>query len=207
MYPTHGQPTVRPWRLALICVLQFIEDLPDRQAAEAVRSRIDWKYVLGLELTDSGFDFSVLCEFRARLMAGGAEQQLLDTLLRQFKERGWLKERGKQRTDSTHVLAAIRNLNRLEGVGETLRAALNDLATVAPDWLRSWVPSEWYERYGRAVEEYRLPKGIAARKEYAEMIGTDGMQLLIAVWAETAPDWLAHVPIVEILRQTWVHQY
>ncbi len=79
MYPTHGQPTVRPWRLALICVLQFIEDLPDRQAAEAVRSRIDWKYVLGLELTDSGFDFSVLCEFRARLMAGGAEQQLLDT--------------------------------------------------------------------------------------------------------------------------------
>lgn len=207
LYPTHGQPTVRPWRLALICVLQFIEDLPDRQAAEAVRSRIDWKYVLGLELTDSGFDFSVLCEFRARLIAGGAEQQLLDTLLRQFKERGWLKERGKQRTDSTHVLAAIRNLNRLEGVGETLRAALNDLATVAPDWLRSWVPSEWYERYGRAVEEYRLPKGIAARKQYAEMIGTDGMQLLIAVWAETAPDWLAHVPIVEILRQTWVHQY
>nr|WP_234711212.1 transposase [Nostoc punctiforme] len=163
MYPTHGQPTVRPWRLALICVLQFIEDLPDRQAAEAVRSRIDWKYVLGLELTDSGFDFSVLCEFRARLMVGGAEQQLLDTLLRQFRERGWLKERGKQRTDSTHVLAAIRNLNRLEGVGETLRAALNSLATVAPDWLRSWVPSEWYERYGRAVEEYRLPKGIAAR--------------------------------------------
>ena len=105
--------------------------MPDRQAAEAVRSRIDWKYVLGLELTDPGFDFSVLCEFRTRLITGGAEQQLLDTLLKQFKERGWLKERGKQRTDSTHVLAAIRNLNRLEGVGETLRAALNDLATVS----------------------------------------------------------------------------
>jgi len=162
---------------------------------------------LGLELTDSGFDFSVLCEFRARLVAGSAEQQLLDTLLKQFKERGWLKERGKQRTDSTHVLAAIRNLNRLEGVGETLRAALNALATVAPDWLRSWVPEEWFDRYSRAVEEYRLPKGIAARKEYAEMIGTDGMQLLIAVWGETVPDWLAHVPAVEILRQTWVHQY
>lgn len=55
------------------------------------------------------------------------------------------------------MLAAIRNLNRLEGVGETLRAALNDLATVAPDWLRSWVPEEWFERYGRAIEEYRLP--------------------------------------------------
>jgi transposase len=207
LYPTHGQPTVRPWRLALICVMQFIEDLSDRQAAEAVRSRIDWKYVLGLELTDSGFDFSVLCEFRTRLMAGGAGEQLLDTLLKQFKERGWLKERGKQRTDSTHVLAAIRNLNRLEGVGETLRSALNALATVAPDWLCTWVPDVWFDRYGRVVEEYRLPKGIAARQEYAEMIGTDGMQLLIAVQAETTLNGLAHLPAVEILRQTWVHQY
>ena len=207
LYPTHGQPTVRPWRLALICVMQFIEDLSDRQAAEAVRSRIDWKYVLGLELTDSGFDFSVLCEFRTRLVAGGAGEQLLDTLLKQFKERGWLKERGKQRTDSTHVLAAIRNLNRLEGVGETLRAALNALATVAPDWLCTWVPDVWFDRYGRILEEYRLPKGIAARQEYAEMIGTDGMQLLIAVQAETTIDGFAHLPAVEILRQTWVHQY
>ena len=103
--------------------------------------------------------------------------------------------------------AAIRNLNRLEGVGETLRAALNDLATVVPDWLGSWVPKEWFERYGRAIEEYRLPKGIAARKEYAEMIGTDGIQLLIAVCAEDVPDWLRLVPAVEILRQTWIHQY
>jgi transposase len=207
LYPTHGQPTVSPGRLALICVLQFLENLPDRQAAEAVRSRIDWKYVLGLELTDPGFDFSVLSEFRSRLIAGGAEQKLLDSVLKQFKERGWLKEKGKQRTDSTHVLAAIRNLNRLEEVGETLRATLNDLATVAPDWLRSWVPEEWFERYGRAMEEYRLPKGIAARKEYAEMIGTDGMQLLITLWAEDTPDWLRLVPAVKILRQIWVHQY
>lgn len=107
LYPTHGQPTVSPWRLALICVMQFIEDLSDRQTAEAVRSRIDWKYVLGLELTDPGFDFSVLCEFRSRLVTGGAEQQLLDTLLKQLKERGWLKERGKQRTDSTQVTTLL----------------------------------------------------------------------------------------------------
>jgi len=83
--------------------MQFVEELSDRQTAEGVRSRIDWKYALGLELNDPGFDFSVLCEFRARLIAGGTEQQLLDTLLKQFKERGWLKERGKQRTDSTQV--------------------------------------------------------------------------------------------------------
>ena len=103
--------------------------------------------------------------------------------------------------------AAIRNLNRLEGLGETLRAALNALATVAPDWLRSWVPPEWFKRYGRPVDKYRLPKGIAARQEYAEIIGTDGMQLLVAVWAETVPEWLRQVPAVKILRQTWVHQY
>jgi len=208
LFPKHGQPAFSPWRLALICVMQFVEELSDRQTAEGVRSRIDWKYALGLELNDPGFDFSVLCEFRARLIAGGTEQQLLDTLLKQFKERGWLKERGKQRTDSTHVLAAIRTLNRLEGVGETLRAVLNALATVAPDWLRSWVPDEWFDRYERAVDEYRLPKGIAARKEYAETIGRDGMQLLTILYDdETTPQWLRQIPVVDILRQTWIHQY
>jgi transposase len=207
LFSEEGQPAVPPWRLALICVMQYIEGLSDRQAAETVRSRIDWKYALGLELTDSDFDFSVLSEFRKRLIPGGMEQQLLDLLLAQFKERGWLKERGKQRTDSTHVLAAIRILNRLEGNGETLRAALNAIATVAPDWLRSWVPPEWFERYSRAIEEYRLPKGIPARTALAEMIGNDGMQLLIAVWESQEVPYLRQIPAVEILRQTWIYQY
>lgn len=207
LFPTDGQPAIYPWRLALICVMQFIEGLSDRQAAEAVRSRIDWKYALSLELSDPGFDFSVLCEFRTRLMKGGAEQQLLELLLKQFKERGWLKERGKQRTDSTHVEAAIRTLNRLEGNGETLRAALNAIATVAPEWLRSWVPPEWFERYSRAVDEYRLPKGIPARTKYAETIGTDGMQLLKALWETPTVTYLRQIPTVEILRLTWIHQY
>ena len=106
-----GQPAEAPWRLALVTVMQFAEGLSDRQAADAVRSRIDFKYALGLELTDPGFDDTVLSEFRARLVAGNSEQVLLDTMLTLFKERGWLKERGKQRTDSTHVLAKIRALN------------------------------------------------------------------------------------------------
>lgn len=207
LFAKDGQPAVCPWRLALICVMQFIEGLSDRQAAEAVRSRIDWKYALSLELTDPGFDFSVLCEFRTRLMKGGVEQQLLDLLLEQFKERGWLKTRGKQRTDSTHVEAAIRTLNRLEGNGETLRAALNAIAIVAPEWLRSWVPPEWFERYSRAVDEYRLPKGIPARTKYAETIGADGMQLLIALWETPTITYLRQIPAVEILRLTWIHQY
>lgn len=173
-----------------------------------MRSRIDWKYALGLELTDPGFDFSVLCEFRARLIAGGQEQMLLDNLLELCLNRGWLKARGKQRTDSTHVLGAIRTLNRLECVGETLRAALNTLAVVAPEWLLTQVAKEWFDRYGRPVEEYHLPKGIEARKDYAETIGRDGMQLLTAVYEDTtAPDWLRQLPVMEILRQTWVHQY
>ena len=111
------------------------DQLTDRQAADAVRTRIDWKYVLSLELTNSGFDFSILSEFRGRLLAHGAERRLFDRLLEQFRERGWIKARGKQRTDSTHVLAAIRTLRRLECVGETMRHALDVLAEGAPTWL------------------------------------------------------------------------
>lgn len=207
LFSAYGQSAVPPWRLALICVMQFLEDLPDRQAAEAVRSRIDWKYALSLELSDPGFDFSVLSEFRTRLITGNAEQKLLDRLLDAFKARGWLKARGKQRTDSTHILAAIRTLNRLESIGETLRAALNSLATIAPDWLQAWVSPIWFERYGRAVDEYRLPKGVEARKVYAEMVGTDGMQLLEALWSDSTPTALRQIGAVEILRQTWVHQF
>ena len=103
----------------------------DPQAAEAERGRIDWKYALGLLLTDPGFDHTVLSEFRSRLVDGKAERLLLDTLLRDLRKRGRIKTRGRQRTDSTHVLADVRKLNQLERVGETLRAALNELATIA----------------------------------------------------------------------------
>src|SRR4028119_1071421 len=136
LYPSRGQPALPAWRLALVTVMQFLENLSDRQAADAVRARIDWKYALGLELTDAGFDYSVLSEFRDRLVEGKAEQLLLDRMLEHFQEKGLLKARGRQRTDSTHVLAAIRVMNRLEMVAETLRATLNDLAEVAPEWLR-----------------------------------------------------------------------
>jgi transposase len=123
LYPKLGQPAEAPWRLALVSVLQYMENYTDRQAAEAVRVRIDWKYLLSLELTDPGFDFSVLSEFRARLVEAKREETLLQSVLELCQQRGWLKTRGKQRTDSTHVLAAIRTINRLECVGETLRAA------------------------------------------------------------------------------------
>jgi transposase len=146
-FPRRGQPAEAPWRLALVTVLQFVEGLSDRQAAEAVRTRIDWKYALRLELEDLGFDFSLLCEFRARLLQGRGEALLFEALLSHAKERGWLKARGRQRTDSTHVLAAIQTLSRLECVAETLRQALNVLSATAPDWVQAHTPAEWYERY------------------------------------------------------------
>src|SRR5215211_1363720 len=111
LFPTRGQPAEVPWRLALATIFQFAENLSDRQAADAVRGRIDWKYALSLELTDPGFDASVLCEFRSRLVEGGEEELLLRLLLARFRERGLLKARGRQRTDSTQVLGAIRALN------------------------------------------------------------------------------------------------
>jgi transposase len=207
MYPRRGQPAEQPWRLALVTVMQFMENYTDRQAAEAVRLRIDWKYVLSLELTDLGFDFSVLSEFRSRLLESQQGERLLTALLEQCEQRGWLKARGKQRTDSTHVLAAIRTINRLECVGETLRAALNSLAVVAPDWLRAQVPAEWYERYESRIEDYRMPKEATKRQALAVQIGTDGYYLLSAIWDSQTPAWLREVPAVEVLRRVWVQQY
>jgi len=207
LYPEGGQFAEQPWRIALLLVMQYMENYTDRQAAEAMRTRIDWKYVLSLELTDPGFDFSVLSEFRQRLHARGQEEVLLNTLLQLCRERGWLKERGKQRTDSTHVLAAIRTMNRLACVAETLRAALNSLAVVVPEWLRAQVPPEWYERYGTRTEEYRFPKEATKRQALTEQIGADGWALLTAIRSAEAPAWLSEVPTVEILRRVWVQQF
>ena len=168
LFPQRGQPAIPPWRLAVVTLLQYAEGLSDRQAADAVRGRIDWKYLLGLELADPGFDHSVLCEFRTRLLAGGAEAQLLDLLLEQCKTQGLLRERGRQRTDSTHVLARIRAMNRLECADEALRHALNALAVAVPDWLRVHCPREWVERYARPLDSHRLPKSEAKRRTLAE---------------------------------------
>jgi transposase len=207
LFAARGRPAEAPWRLALVTVLQFAEGLSDRQAAEAVRARIDWKYALGLELTDPGFDFSVLCEFRARLVAGGAEQQLLDALLGACRARGYLQARGRQRTDSTRVLGALRVLNRLERVAETLRSAPNAVAAAAPDWLRAVAPPAWFERYGRRVEDDRLPRGAEKRQAYAETVGADGLRLFAALHAPPAPPGLWLLPAVEVLRRVWLQQY
>jgi transposase len=203
LFAVRGQPAEAPWRLALVSIMQFLEGLSDRQAADAVRSRIDWKYALGLALDD--FDASVLSEFRTRLVSGQAEAQLLEKLLTVFKAKGWLKARGRQRTDATHVLAAVRTLSFLVTVGETLRFALNQLAEAAPEWLGPHLQSEWRDRYGHRLEESRLPKANAERQALAETIGRDGVQLLAAL--ATAPEAVRQHPAVAVLHQVWAQQF
>ena len=173
----------------------------------SVRSRIDWKYLLCLELTDPGFDHSVLSEFRDRLLSGSVEELILTRLLAHFRQHGFLKARGQQRTDATHVLGAIRTLNRLEFVGETMRYALNTLAVVAPEWLQAHYLPEWLERYGDRVQEYRLPSSKAKREATAQTIGRDGLSLLEAIDAPEAPDWLREIPALQTLRLAWFQQY
>lgn len=206
LFSGRGRPALPSWRLALITVVQFLENLTDRQAAEQVRARIDLKYLLGLELDDPGFHFSVLSEFRTRLIAGNAEQVLLDRVLTRFREKGLLKLRGRQRTDSTHVLSSVRKLSRLESVGETLRAALNALATVAPDWL-AWCPEEWFSRYGVRMEMARMPKGQDEGRAYASLIGQDGFTLLSRLDGDERAQLLQALPAIQVLRRMWALQF
>lgn len=200
-----GQPALSPVRLILVCILQFVEGLTDRQAAESVRTRIDWKYLLCLELTDAGFDHTVLSEFRARLVDGSVEKKVLDKLLSHFREHGLLKERGQQRTDSTHVLGAIRAIKRIECVGEAMRHALNTLAVVAPEWTLENTQPDWVDMYGSKIEEHRLPESKSAREAYIHQVGADGLELMNALC--NSDEWLRKLPAVETMRQIWVQNY
>nr|WP_203217872.1 transposase [Nocardia terpenica] len=206
-YPVDGRLGLSPARLALVSVLQFAENLTDRQAALAVACRIDWKYALGLGIDDPGFDHTVLCEFRERMAEGDRADRLLAVMVDRLAAAGLVTARGRQRTDSTHVLAAVRTLSRLELVGETLRAALEELALVAPEWLAGIVTPEWGQRYDRPVRYDRLPRGADARRTWALTVGADGASLLQALAAPDAPQRLRKGTRVEVLRRVWIQQY
>jgi transposase len=202
-FPLEGHPGLPPWRLALITMMPFRDNLADRQAAAAVRARIDWKDLRGLAWTDPGCDFSVRSECRDRLLASSAEERMREKLLARCRAMGWLKARGAQRTDATHVLAAIRVLHRRALVAETLRAARNAVATGAPAWRQGLAPREWYERYGKRIEAARLPRDQADREAYAQMGGEEGFHFLDAVEAAEVPQEVREFPLLESLRRTW----
>ncbi|GAA0604218.1 hypothetical protein GCM10009416_47270 [Craurococcus roseus] len=207
LFPTKGQPAEAPWRLALVTLLQFAEGLSDRRAADAVRSRVDWKYLLGLPLADAGFDSTVLSEFRSRLVAGGAEELLLGAVLDVAAAHRLLRAGGRQRTDSTHVLAAVRAMNRAECAHETLRHALEVLALAAPEWLLERALPHWGTAYGPRAFDDRLPKSAAKRTAWVRTVGEDGHHLLAAVSAAGTPDWLARLPAAGMLRRVWIQQF
>ena len=207
LFPIRGKAAYPPWRLALITIFQFIENLSDREASDAVRARIDWKYALSLELENSGFDSTVLCEFRARLVAGKAEHLVFDKLLDWCRERKMLKARGKQRTDSTHILAVVRGINRLECVLESMRFALNAIAKESPNWLNQIMQEEWLHRYYVRGGNVRVPHSAAERQDFAETVGHDAHALLDAVyyWSDLLTD--RKIEAVEILRRVVIQQF
>ena len=207
-FGVRGKPGWSPGRLALVTVFQMVDNLTDIQAAEAVRLRLDWKYALGLALTDRGFDASVLSEFRTRVVDHALEAKALDLLVGKLVELGLLKPGGKQRTDSTHVLSAVRDLNRLELAGESVRACLEAVAAAAADWLAATIDvTDWDRRYGARVDSWRLPASKTKRQALATDYGRDGFALLGAVYAPTAPVWLRELPAVDILRMVLLQNY
>lgn len=190
-FPDRGAPAQSPALLALVTVLQFTENLTDRQAGEAARDRLSWKYALGAELSDTGFDFCALSRFRARLAGGGMERVLFDRLLEHCREAGLVKAGGKQRTDSTHVISAVRDLNRTELAGESVRAALEALAVAAPSWLASVIDvAEFAERYGPRVDGWTMPSSKTKRERLAQVFGQDALALCRAAWSPDAPVWI-----------------
>ncbi|MEO3768731.1 IS1182 family transposase [Streptomyces sp. B8F3] len=201
-YPRDGRPGLSPAQLATVCVLQFLLGLSDRQAAEAVRCRIDFKYAMAMELDDPGFHHSVLADFRERLAEGDRADRLLDLTLARLKEAGLVRERTTQRTDSTHVLAAVRNLTRLELITEAVRAALEEVADTAGHLLDELVDEDWGRRYGRPV---RLGKNPTKPKTRIMATGNDAVRLLEHLYRHGVDR--ASGPRVQALRQIVVQNY
>lgn len=203
LFPKRGRAAQAPWRLAFVTILQALENLPDRQAAEMVRGRLDWKYALSLAVDDEGFDASILPDFRQRLLAHGAQDLLLEPILRVCREHGWLQAGGKQRTEATFVLANVRRLSSLESVGESLRAALNEIADVAPDWLLRVISPDWFDRYVHRFELQRFPKGQQVQDSLRRQVGEDSWHLLQAASDEQAPQGVRDCPSLMLLQQVW----
>ena len=205
-FAAEGQAGIAPGMLALVCVLQMMEDMSDRDAADAVRTRMDWKYALSLPIDHAGFTHSVLVEFRDRLEVDDRAASLLETMLTVAEAAGLARRGGQMRTDATHVVARIRRLNRWELVGETVRAALEEIAGMAPGWLGPRIRPGWAQRYGRRIEVSRLPAGEAARWAWADTVAADGAVLLADIDGDPEAAWLSNLPQVRALAAIWAQQ-
>lgn len=202
LYASSGRPGVNSVVLTLVTVFQFLEDLPDRAAAEQVRSRMDWKYVLRQELTWAGFNYSDLCNFRKRLVENEQEGLLFEKVLVYLKSKGFIKKKGKQRTDATHVLGQIRSMSRLELVLETMRVALSAVVSADAKWFLENLPASYSERYQEKRYDYRMK-----REEIDQLMkqaGQDGRCLLEQL--EQMPQ-LVDLEQVQLLKRVLAEQF
>ncbi len=205
LYSEEGKPGLSPILLALVSVFQFMEKLADRQAANALRMRLDWKYALHLPLEYEGFDFSVLSEFRDRLIQGQAENRVFEKLVEEIRKLGLIKEHGKQRSDSIAMLTKVRRLCRVETVVETLRLAIVALVDMDREWSEEIIPPSWEEKYGERFVRQRYSE--KEWKEYEEHIGEDGHWLLKRLETGGAPAELQNLPEVQVLKTVWAQQF
>jgi transposase len=208
MFPDLGQPGLSPALLLMVVILQFRHNLSDREAAVAVADRISWKYALSRELEDPGFHYSVLSEFRSRLAADGQADAVFSLMLERLTQAGLMKSGGRMRTDSSHVIACVRRLNRIENCGESLRAALEEIAAISPGFIIPLLKEGWDQRYGRKVETSRLlGRANSSAVALSEQIGADGQELLDAIDTDRAAAWMNQLPHVITLRAVWDQQY
>ena len=205
LYSREGKPGYSPVILAFVSVFQFMERLADRQAAQALRMRLDWKYALHLPLEDAGFDFSVLSEFRDRVIEGKAEQRVFEKLVEEIQAMGLIKEHGKQRSDSIAMLVKVRRLSRIEMVVETLRLAVVALVAADREWCEEVIPPSWEEKYGERFVRQRYSE--QEWKAYEANIGNDGEWLLKRLKDGGAPAELQDLPEVQVFSTVWAQQF
>jgi transposase len=204
LYDVRGRNAISPSLLALVTLFQYMENLPDREAAEQVVVRLDWKYALHLPLDDPGFDFSCLCYFRRRLLEHAQERLVFEQILGKIQALGFVKKRGKQRTDSLAVLGAVRQLSALETVTETLRLAVRALVEADAAWMERAVPASFVTAYAQSQSDYRLSG--EERQAAMHKVGQDGVWLLERLDA-TAPPALRDLEAVQVLRAVWDQRY
>ena len=205
LYSVEGKPGISPVILAFVSVFQFMEKLPDRQAAQSLRLRMDWKYALHMPLEYEGFDYSVLSEFRDRLIEGKADKRVFEKLVAEIRAMGLIKERGKQRTDSIAMLTKVRRLSRLELVVETLRLTVGAVVKTDREWSAGILPPSWEDKYGERFVMQRYSE--KEWKDYETNIGDDGQWLLKKLEGGGAPAGLKDLSEVQILKTVWAQQF
>jgi len=203
LYAAIGRGAICPIVLSLVTIFQYLENLPDREAAKQARLRIDWKYALHQPLTWLGFHYSDLCNFRQRLLAHGQERLVFEQVLQWVQQHGLVRKQGRQRTDSSHLLGAVERLSRLELVWETLRLALRALQQAAPTWYTQTIPAAFQETYHERQSDWRLTAEEVPPA--LQRAGADGYWLLDRL--ATAPEAAQQVPEVTTLRTVWDQQF